>query len=80
MVEPEPPAPAKETPVIVPTSTTPGGFEGEDLIEVALRMANEMTDPVLDLEDSLNPTPINPGDLVFRSICIKSRLYFNLIR
>ena len=34
----------------------------EDLLETALRMAQEETeDQILDLETSLNPAPINPG-------------------
>lgn len=35
---------------------------GEDMLQMALRMASEMPDEqVLDLETSLNPIPINPG-------------------
>ena len=50
----------------VDNMATPGPAQGpefsEDMLQMALRMASEMPDePVLDLEDQLNPTPIQPG-------------------
>lgn len=46
----------------VATAPAQGGEFSEDMLQMALRMASEMPDePVLDLEDSLNPTPIQPG-------------------
>ena len=35
---------------------------GEDMLQMALRMASEMTDePVMDLENSLEPVAVNTG-------------------
>jgi hypothetical protein len=43
-----------------------GGVLGEDMLQMALRMAEELPDgQVLDLETSLHPTPINPGTCTF---------------
>ncbi len=38
---------------------TPGGEE--DLVQMALRMAEEITGPVLDLETSVEPMAVNTG-------------------
>ena len=42
----------------VTTATVPDGVLGEDMLQMALRMATEMTEPVLDLEDSLPASSI----------------------
>ena len=44
---------------------------------MALRMASEMTEPVLDLESSIAPVPVNTGRIqfdwtVFHLLCINS--------
>ncbi|KAK3098409.1 hypothetical protein FSP39_019220 [Pinctada imbricata] len=62
---PEPVKPTKErsatpTPVTQTSSNTEEGGElGEDMLQMALRMATEMTEPVLDLETSIEPVPVN---------------------
>ena len=38
-----------------------GGELGEDMLQMALRMAQEMPDETLDLEQSIHPATINPG-------------------
>lgn len=45
------------------TGVTTGGNEfGEDMLQMALRMASEMDmEPVMDLEASLAPVPVNTG-------------------
>ena len=43
-------------------STMQGGELGEDMLQMALRMAQEMPDEALDLEHSINPSTINPGE------------------
>lgn len=53
------------------SSTLPQNELGEDMLQIAIRMASEMPDEPLDVEDSLNPTPINPG-LFFLSILVLS--------
>ena len=42
-------------------NTMQGGELGEDMLQMALRMAQEMPDEALDLEHSINPSTINPG-------------------
>lgn len=45
-------------------SGAPGasGDMAEDMLQMALRMASEMTEePVMDLEDSVNPAPVRRG-------------------
>ena len=38
------------------------GELAEDMLQMALRMASEMTEePVMDLEDSVNPAPVRRG-------------------
>ncbi|KAL4233534.1 hypothetical protein ACF0H5_008215 [Mactra antiquata] len=57
--EDEAPVPeVKETPAV---QASGGGTElGEDMLQMALRMASEMTDePVMDLESSLEPVAVN---------------------
>ena len=36
---------------------------GEDLLQMAFRVASMPSEPVLDLEDTLQSTPINPADV-----------------
>ena len=46
---------------------TPGasGDLGEDMLQMALRMASEMSDePVMDLETSLEPVAVSTGRLL----------------
>ena len=40
-----------------------GGELAEDMLQMALRMASEMSseEPVMDLEDSVNPAPVRRG-------------------
>lgn len=35
--------------------------EQEDMLEMALRIANELGDPVLDLETTIEPAPLQKG-------------------
>lgn len=52
--------PAKESNTSVAPAT--GGELGEDMLQMALRMASEMSDePVMDLENSLEPVAVNTG-------------------
>ena len=50
------------------TSAASGGASGElaeDMLQMALRMASEMTEePVMDLEDSVNPAPVRRGTVL----------------
>ena len=51
-------------PEVTTTTTTQPNELGEDMLQMALRMASEISEePVLDLEDSLNPAPIQPSEL-----------------
>lgn len=41
---------------------------GEDMLQMALRMASDMSEePVLDLEDSIQTNPIDPGQFCYLS-------------
>ena len=41
---------------------TSSGELAEDMLQMALRMASEMSEePVMDLEDSVNPAPVRRG-------------------
>ena len=52
---------APATKEVPPAST--GGELGEDMLQMALRMASEMSDePVMDLETSLEPVAVNTGN------------------
>lgn len=53
----------KEAPAVPAPS---GGAElGEDMLQMALRMASEMSDePVMDLETSLEPVAVNTGKIL----------------
>ncbi|XP_053396279.1 zinc finger MYM-type protein 3-like isoform X5 [Mercenaria mercenaria] len=52
--------PVKETSTAPAASSSGGGDLGEDMLQMALRMASEMTDePVMDLENSLEPVAVN---------------------
>ncbi|ELU00215.1 hypothetical protein CAPTEDRAFT_169880 [Capitella teleta] len=46
---PQPPAPSQQANDL-----------GEDMLQIAMRMASEMPDEALDVEDSVAPTPIQP--------------------
>lgn len=53
---------AKETTTTTTTSTAKAesnGDLGEDMLQMALRMASEMSEPVMDLENSIEPVPVN---------------------
>lgn len=39
------------------------GDLGEDMLQMALRMASEMSEPVMDLENSIEPVPVNTGSV-----------------
>ncbi|XP_052808872.1 zinc finger MYM-type protein 4-like isoform X2 [Mya arenaria] len=54
---PEPVKPVKETPA---TPAPSSGDLGEDMLQMALRMASEMSDePAMDLENTLEPVTVN---------------------
>ncbi len=56
-----------------PQGSMQGGEFGEDMLQMALRMAQEMPDEALDLEHSINPSTINPGanqDQCFSRVCV----------
>ena len=56
------PPPVTKEPTAPPPSG--GGELGEDMLQMALRMASEMTDePVMDLENSLEPVAVSSGML-----------------
>ena len=56
------PPPVTKEPAAPPPSG--GGELGEDMLQMALRMASEMTDePVMDLENSLEPVAVSSGML-----------------
>lgn len=53
---------AKETTTTTTASTAKAesnGDLGEDMLQMALRMASEMSEPVMDLENSIEPVPVN---------------------
>ena len=60
--------PEKEASAPVPPTSSAGaggGELGEDMLQMALRMASEMTDePVMDLENSLEPVAVNTGNVI----------------
>lgn len=43
------------------TPAESNGELGEDMLQMALRMASEMSEPVMDLENSIEPVPVNTG-------------------
>ena len=56
------------TPAAATSAAGGGGAAGgsgelaEDMLQMALRMASEMSEePVMDLEDSVNPAPVRRG-------------------
>ena len=52
------------------------GELAEDMLQMALRMASEMSEePVMDLEDSVNPAPVRRG--AYPRVMRKSRRPFN---
>jgi hypothetical protein len=64
--------PICKSPTPTPKSTVPetnvngapaesNGDLGEDMLQMALRMASEMSEPVMDLENSIEPVPVNTG-------------------
>lgn len=63
---------ATETTTTTTTASTAkaesNGDLGEDMLQMALRMASEMTEPVMDLESSIEPVPVNTGS--FRNQCV----------
>lgn len=54
---------ATETTATTTTASTAkadsNGDLGEDMLQMALRMASEMSEPVMDLENSIEPVPVN---------------------
>ena len=61
--------PLAALPVVVskePAAPPPSGGElGEDMLQMALRMASEMSDePVMDLENSLEPVAVSSGKYI----------------
>jgi len=63
LIAPVAPEPEKVAPATTPAAAPPsGGDLGEDMLQMALRMASEMSDePVMDLENSLEPVAVNTG-------------------
>jgi len=77
---PEEPAPAALSSVstVTNTNTSSGGNGelGEDMLQMALRMASEMTEePVLDLEDNVDPAPVRRGVLIILLYVVGFYLY-----
>ena len=56
-----PPGAQQDAPVIGGGLANPGGVLGEDMLQMALRMASEMTEPVMDLEASIEAQASMPG-------------------
>ncbi len=53
---------------------------GEDMLQMALRMAEMPEEPMMDLEDSVNPTPIQPGKSTLHQNSGVSQPYTNTAR
>jgi hypothetical protein len=74
--------PEKETSTPAPPTSSSagggGGELGEDMLQMALRMASEMTDePVMDLENSLEPVAVNTGSITVVVTNLKKIVYFS---
>ena len=58
-------------PVVAPNSQE----LGEDMLQMALRMASEMSDePVMDLENSLEPVAVSSGKVYITRLSSQSRI------
>ena len=62
MSHPSAPAAPNASTTAVSTAVSGNGELGEDMLQMALRMASEMSEePMLDLEDNVDAAPVRRG-------------------